>query len=56
MMNYYIKNVIDQKVLYDFFIVTKGMALLVIPNNYTYRTMFREYIMNIAEYDEDDKD
>jgi hypothetical protein len=56
LMNYYIKVVIDPKMLYDFFVVAKGLVLLVVPNNYLYRTIFRKYIMNISEYDNDDKD
>jgi hypothetical protein len=51
LMNYYIKVVIDPKKLYDFFIIAKGLVLLVIPNNYVYGMMFREYIVNISEYD-----
>jgi hypothetical protein len=46
-MNYYIKIVIDWKMLYDFFVVGKGLVLLVIPNNYVCRMLFREYIVNI---------
>jgi hypothetical protein len=56
LMNYYIKTVIDPKTLYDFFVIAKGLILLMVPNNYVYRMMFREYIMNISEYDNDDKD
>jgi hypothetical protein len=55
-MNYYIKIIIDPKVLYDFFISAKGLVLLVVPNNYTYKMKFKEYIMNIAEHGDDDKD
>jgi hypothetical protein len=54
--NYYIKIVIDPKMLYDFFVITNWQVLLVVPNNYVYRMMFREYIVNISEYDNDDKD
>jgi hypothetical protein len=54
LMNYYIKIVINPKVLYDFFISAKGLVLLVVPNNYIYRMMFKEYVMNIPEYGDDD--
>jgi hypothetical protein len=56
LMNYYIKIVINPKILYDFFVIAKGLVLLVVPNNYIYRMMFREYIENISENDDDDKD
>jgi hypothetical protein len=42
LMNYYIKIIIDPKVLYDFFISAKGLVLLIVPNNYIYRMMFKE--------------
>jgi hypothetical protein len=56
LMSYYIKIVIDPKMVYDFFVIAKGLVLLVVPNNYIHRMMFREYIVNISEYDNDDKD
>jgi hypothetical protein len=56
LLNYYIKIVIDPKMLYDFFVIAKGLVSLVVPNNYVCRMMFREYIVNISEFNDDDKD
>jgi hypothetical protein len=56
LMNYYIKIIIDPKMLYDFFVIAKELVLLVVSNNLVYRMMFREYIIKISEYDNDHKD
>jgi hypothetical protein len=56
LMKYYIKVIIDLKIPYDFFVIAKGLVLLMVHNNYVYRMMFREYIGNISEYNDDDKD
>jgi hypothetical protein len=35
LMNYYIKIVVYPKMLYDFFVIAKGLILLVVQNNYS---------------------
>jgi hypothetical protein len=49
-MNYYEKVNFDQQMFYKFFISPKGLVLMVIPNNYTFRILFREYITDITGY------
>jgi hypothetical protein len=41
---------------YKFFISAKALVLMVIPNNYTFKMLFREYITDITRYVEDDND
>jgi hypothetical protein len=41
---------------YKFFIAAKALVLMVIPNNYTFRMLFREYIADFTRYMEDDND
>jgi hypothetical protein len=55
-MNYYEKVNFDQQMFYKFFISAKALVLMVIPNNYTFRMLFREYIADITQYMEDDND
>jgi hypothetical protein len=56
-MNYYEKVNFDQQMFYKFFIAAKALVLMVIPNNYTFRILYREYIIpDITWYMEDDND
>jgi hypothetical protein len=55
-INYYEKLNFDQQMFYKFFISAKALVLMAIPNNYTFRILFREYIVDITRYMEDDND
>jgi hypothetical protein len=55
-MNYYKKVKFDQQMFYKFFIAVKAWVLMVVPNNYTFRMLFREYIADITRYMEDNND
>jgi hypothetical protein len=55
-MNYYEKSNFDQQMFFKFFISAKDLVLIVIPNNYTFTMLFREYIADITRYMEDDND
>jgi hypothetical protein len=55
-MNFYEKITIDQELFFKFFVNAKALVLMVIPNNYPFRMLFREYIADITWYMEDDND
>jgi hypothetical protein len=55
-MNFYEKITIDQELFYKFFVSAKALVLMFIPNNYSFRTQFREYNPDISRYMEDDND
>jgi hypothetical protein len=39
-----------------FFKGAKGLILMIVPNNYTFKILLREYIADITRYMEDDND
>jgi hypothetical protein len=55
-MNYYEKVNFDKQMFFKFFISAKALVLTFIPNNYTFRMLFREYIAKITKYMEDEND
>jgi hypothetical protein len=55
-MNFYEKITIDQELFFKFFVNAKALVLMVIPNNYSFRTLFKEYIVDLSRYMEDDND
>jgi hypothetical protein len=55
-INFYEKISIDQELFFKFFVSAKAFTLMVIPNNYPFKTQFREYITNISQYIEEDND
>jgi hypothetical protein len=55
-MDFYEKITIDQELFFKFFVNAKVLVLTVIPNNYSFRTLFKEYFADPSQYMEDDND
>jgi hypothetical protein len=41
---------------FKFFVNAKALVFMVIPNNYSFRMLFKEYIADPSRYMEDDND
>jgi hypothetical protein len=48
-INFYEKITIDEELFFKFFVSTKALVLMVIPNNYSFRTLFKEYIADPSQ-------